>query len=141
MKKVLIVNSNYYKDVSKNLENSALKVLKKNKISISIINVSGIFEIPIAIRKNIKYFDGFIALGCVIKGKTPHFDLICNSTFAGIINLSIFYNKPISNGIITALNKKQAYERSGKIKSKKPNKGLEAANAVLSILYNGPKKK
>ena len=67
--------------------------------------------------------------------------MICNSTFAGIINLSIFYNKPVSNGIITALNKKQAYERSGKIKSNKPNKGLEAANAVLSILYDGPKKK
>ena len=77
----------------------------------------------------------------MIKGKTPHFDLICDSTFNGIINLSILYNKPISNGIITALNKKQAYERSGKIKSNKPNKGLEAAKAVLSILYNGPKKK
>ena len=141
MKKILIVNSNYYKDVSKNLENSAFKVLKKNKISISIITVPGIYEIPITIRKNIKNYDGFIALGCVIKGKTPHFDLICDSTFNGIINLSILYNKPISNGIITALNKKQAYERSGKIKSNKPNKGLEAAKAVLSILYNGPKKK
>ena len=141
MKKILIVNSNYYKDVSKNLENSAFKVLKKNKISTSIITVPGIYEIPITIRKNIKNYDGFIALGCVIKGKTPHFDLICDSTFNGIINLSILYNKPISNGIITALNKKQAYERSGKIKSNKPNKGLEAAKAVLSILYNGPKKK
>ena len=141
MKKILIVNSNYYKDVSKNLENSAFKVLKKNKISTSIITVPGIYEIPITIRKNIKNYDGFIALGCVIKGKTPHFDLICDSTFNGIINLSILYNKPICNGIITALNKKQAYERSGKIKSNKPNKGLEAAKAVLSILYNGPKKK
>ncbi len=141
MKKILIVNSNYYKDVSKNLENSAFKVLKKNKISTSIITVPGIYEIPITIRKNIKNYDGFIALGCVIKGKTPHFDIICDSTFNGIINLSILYNKPICNGIITALNKKQAYERSGKIKSNKPNKGLEAAKAVLSILYNGPKKK
>ena len=141
MKKILIVNSNYYKDVSKNLESSAFKFLKKNKISISIITVPGIYEIPITIRKNIKNYDGFIALGCVIKGKTPHFDLICDSTFNGIINLSILYNKPICNGIITALNKKQAYERSGKVKSNKSNKGLEAAKAVLSILYNGPKKK
>lgn len=141
MKKILIVNSNYYKDVSKNLEKSSFEILRRNKILTSIITVPGIFEIPITIRKYIKNYDGFIALGCVIKGKTPHFDLICDSTFNAIINLSILYNKPISNGIITAINKKQAYERSGIIKSNKPNKGLEAANAVLSILYNGPKKK
>ena len=100
----------------------------------------GVFEIPIAIRKNIKKFDAFIALGCVIKGKTPHFDLICNSTFQVILKLSIIYNKPIGNGIITALNLKQAKERCGLIKSIKKNKGLEAAEAVMSILKNGPKK-
>ena len=81
-----------------------------------------------------------VALGCVIKGKTPHFEFICKSTFDAILNLSITYNKPIGNGIITALNQKQAAERSGKIKSKYKNKGFEAANAVLSILSNGPKK-
>ena len=96
-------------------------------------------EIPIAIRKNIKKFDGFVALGCVIKGKTPHFNLICLSTFNVLMNISITFNKPIGNGIITALNLKQAYQRS-KIKiSKKPNKGVEAANAVISILKNEPK--
>ena len=85
-------------------------------------------------------FDAFVALGCVIKGKTPHFDFICRSAFDAIMNLSIKYNKPIGNGIITALNKKQAYERCGKIKSSKNNKGREAAKAVLSILNNGTKK-
>ena len=79
-------------------------------------------------------------MGCVIKGKTPHFNYICKSTFDAIINLSINYNKPIGNGIITALNLKQAKERSGIIKSNKPNKGLEATRAILSILKNGPKK-
>ena len=107
---------------------------------LSIINVSGVFEIPIAIRKNIKKFDAFVAIGCVIKGKTPHFDYICRSVFDAIMTLSINYNKPIGNGIITALNKKQAYERCGKIKSIKNNKGYEAAKAVLSILDNGTKK-
>ena len=140
MKKILIINSNYYKAISNNLINNTKQKLALYKYSLSIINVPGVFEIPIAIRKNIKKFDGFIALGCVIKGQTPHFDLICSSTYNAILKLSINFNKPIGNGIITALNMKQAIKRSQKIISKIPNKGSEAANAVISILKNGPKK-
>ena len=140
MKKILIVNANYYKDISKKLIISSKKKLNKNHIKTSIINVPGIFEIPIAIKKNIKNFDGFVALGCVIKGQTPHFDLICSSTFNSILNLSIAFNKPIGNGIITAYNMTQALQRCKSTTSKKPNKGSEAANAVISILQNGPKK-
>tara|TARA_X000000368_G_C23003452_1_gene700020 strand:+ start:704 stop:1126 length:423 start_codon:yes stop_codon:yes gene_type:complete len=139
MKKILIINSNYYNDISKNLLLNAKKNLKNKKFKVSIFNVPGIFEIPIAIRKNINKFDGFIALGCVIKGQTPHFDLICSSTFNSILSLSVNFNKPIGNGIITALNINQAYQRSKK-SNIKPNKGSEAANAVISILINGPKK-
>ena len=139
MKKILIINSNYYNDISKNLVLNAKKRLKNKKFKISILDVPGIFEIPIAIRKNINKFDGFIALGCVIKGQTPHFDLICSSTFNSILSLSVNFNKPIGNGIITALNINQAYQRSKK-SNIKPNKGSEAANAVISILINGPKK-
>ncbi len=140
MKQILIVNANYYDKISRNLVSSSRKILINNKMKVNIFNVSGVFEIPIAIKKNIKKFDAFVALGCVIKGKTPHFDFICTSTFDAILNLSIMYNKPIGNGIITALNLKQAKERSGIIKSNKPNKGLEATRAILSILKNGPKK-
>ena len=140
MKKILIVNSNYYKNISNNLEINAKKKLVLRKYSISQINVPGIFEIPIAIRKNIKKFDGFVALGCVIKGQTPHFNLICSSTFDAILKLSINFNKPIGNGIITALNMNQAIRRSIKTNSKNPNKGSEAANAVNIILKNEPKK-
>ena len=140
MKKILIVNSNYYKDISKNLILIAKKKLHKNNFKVSILNVPGIYEIPIAIRMNIKKFDGFVALGCVIKGQTPHFNLICSSTFKAILDLSINYNKPIGNGIITALNLTQAKNRSNKVSNKKPNKGSEAVNAVISILNNGPKK-
>ncbi len=139
MKKILIVNANYYKNISKKLVQSSKKKLK-NSVKLNIINVPGIYEIPIAIRKNIKKFDGFVALGCVIKGKTPHFDLICYSTFNSILNLSITFNKPIGNGIITAHNMKQALQRCKSTISKKQNKGFEAANAVMSILKNGPKK-
>ena len=139
MKKVLIVNANYYKNISKKLVISSRKKLN-NKVKVSMINVPGIYEIPIAIRKNIKIYDGFVALGCVIKGQTPHFDLICYSTFASILNLSITFNKPIGNGIITAFNMSQALQRCKTTISKKPNKGSEAANAVISIFQNGPKK-
>ena len=103
MKRILIVNSSYYKQISKKLVLGAKKVLLNKKFNTSILDVPGIHEIPIAIRKNINKFDGFIALGCVIKGQTPHFDLITDSTFNAIQNLSIEYNKPIGNGIITAL--------------------------------------
>ena len=140
MKQILIVNANYYGEISRNLVNSSKKILIRKKMRIKIFNVSGVFEIPIAIKKNIKKFDAFVALGCVIKGKTPHFDFICKSTFDAILNLSISYNKPIGNGIITAFNLKQAKERCGLATSNKTNKGLEAARAVMSILNNGPKK-
>ena len=140
MKQILIVNANYYDTISKNLVISSKKTLINNKMKVSIFNVTGVFEIPVAIKKNIKKFDAFVALGCVIKGKTPHFDFICKSTFDAILNLSITYNKPIGNGIITAFNIKQAKERCGLVRSNKTNKGSEAARAVMSILNNGPKK-
>lgn len=140
MKKILIVNSNYYKKISNDLEYNAIREFPSSKYILSIINVPGVFEVPIIIRRNIKKFDGFLALGCVIKGQTPHFDLICSSTFNALLNLSINFNKPIGNGIITALNINQATERSKKINSKKPNKGSEAAKAVISIFKNAPKK-
>ena len=141
MKKILIVNANYYENISSSLIKEALKILDKHKIQSDIINVPGVFEIPATIRKYIKKFDAFVALGCVIKGETPHFELICKSSFDAIIKISIDFNKPIGNGIITSLNMDQAKKRSSSsINSLKPNKGLEAAKAVISILKNEPKK-
>ena len=140
MKKILIINSNYYKEISENLVFNAKKKLLDVRYKVSILNVPGAFEIPIAIRKNINNFDGFVALGCVIKGQTPHFDLLCSSLFNSILSLSINYNKPIGNGVITALNLSQAKQRCKKSNVKLPNKGSEAAIAVISILKNGPKK-
>jgi len=124
-KKFLIVNANYYKDISLGLLASAKKSLPKNS-EIRILNVPGVFEIPITISKNLKRFDAFIALGCVIKGQTPHFDFISQASTNAIMKLSIDSNKPIGNGIITCLNIRQARARK--------KKGAEAANAVLSVL-------
>ena len=124
-KKILIVNANYYKDISNGLLSSALKSIEKFSIN-KIINVPGVFEIPVTISKNLKKFDGFIALGCVIKGQTPHFDFISQASTQAIMSLSIDSKKPIGNGIITCLNMKQAKARK--------KKGVEAANAVISVL-------
>tara|TARA_B100002052_G_C15718183_1_gene522816 strand:- start:336 stop:719 length:384 start_codon:yes stop_codon:yes gene_type:complete len=125
MKKILIVAGDYYKDITKGLLNSALKELPKN-FKVKIIKVPGVFEIPVTISKNIKKFDAFIALGCVIKGQTPHFDFISSATTNAIIEISINSKKPVGNGIITCLNFNQAVKRKFK--------GKEAAEAVLSIL-------
>ena len=139
MKKVLIINSNYYKNISNNLIFNAKMEFRKSNIILKVINVPGIFEIPTTIRKYVNKYDGFLALGCVIKGKTPHFDLICSSTFYALMNITINFNKPITNGIITALNMKQAKERSSKLKgTKKQNKGTEAAKAMISLLKYEP---
>ena len=124
-KKILIVNANYYKEISSGLLKSATNLLPKNS-KVKIINVPGVFEIPVTISRNIKKFDGFIALGCVIKGQTPHFDFISQASTDAIMKLSIDSKKPIGNGIITCLNMKQAKTRK--------KKGAEAANAVLSVL-------
>ena len=101
----------------------------KGKANIKIIEVPGSFEIPVVISKNIKKYDGFVALGSIIKGETPHFDFISQSSINAIMQLSINSKKPIGNGIITTLNKKQAKLRS-------LTKGKEAAQAVLSVLDN-----
>ena len=140
MKKILILNSNYYKNISKNLVLSAKKKLIQHKYLVHILDVPGVYEIPVAIKKNIKKYDAFVALGCVIKGETPHFDFICSSVFNSILSISINYSKPIGNGIITALNKNQAKNRSNTSSKNKSNKGSEAANAVIVILKNEPKK-
>ena len=124
-KKFLIVNANYYREISQGLLKSARNFLPKNS-KVKIINVPGVFEIPVTISKNIKKFDGFIALGCVIKGQTPHFDFISQASTDAIMKMSINSKKPIGNGIITCLNMRQAKARK--------KKGAEAANAVLSVL-------
>tara|TARA_Y100000815_G_scaffold132112_1_gene119279 strand:+ start:1164 stop:1565 length:402 start_codon:yes stop_codon:yes gene_type:complete len=128
---ILIITANFYEDISSDLSAGAIAEVKA-KAKFKKIVVPGVFEIPVIIARNIKKYDAFIALGCVIKGKTPHFKIISKSVINAIMNLSVYYKKPIGNGIITCFNKKQAIERS---RSKK-NKGREAAKAVLSVLKN-----
>ena len=126
-KKILVVIASYYKNISKGLLKNAKEAIPlSQKNNVHLLFVPGVFEIPVTIAKNINKYDGFIALGCVIKGKTPHFDFISQATTNAIMKLSIEYKKPIGNGIITCLNMKQAIARK--------KKGREAAQAVLSVL-------
>ena len=134
MKKILIVSANYYLQIASQmyqetkdtLENSKTITGRKQNFKYKLINVPGVFEIPVVISKNIKKYDGFIALGCVIKGETPHFDFISQATTNAIMKLSIDSKKPIGNGVITCLDKVQAEVRT--------KKGSEAAQAVISVL-------
>ena len=122
--KVCIIRSKY--NNTQGLLNSAVKELKRNKVTFKILEVPGAFEIPVVISRNIKKYDGFIALGSIIKGETPNFDFISSAITNGLINLSITSKKPIGNGILTCFNSKQALSRS--------DKGYEAAIAVLDVL-------
>ena len=124
-KKYLIVIADYYEDIAKGLLDSALIVIPKLS-SVKTIKVPGVFEIPVTISKNIKKYDAFLALGCVIKGETPHFDFISQASTNAIMDLSVTSKKPIGNGIITCLNMNQAIVRK--------KKGAEAAEALISIL-------
>ena len=119
------LSENYYKNISDGLLISALKNIPKSN-QVKIIKVPGVFEIPVTISKNLKKFDAFLALGCVIKGQTPHFDFISQASTNAIMDISVSQKKPVGNGIITCLNMKQAKARK--------NKGAEAANAVVTIL-------
>ena len=138
-KKVLIVTASYYWDITASLRADAELLLDNSNIKFDVIDVPGVFEIPVTIAKNIKKYDAFIALGCVIKGETQHFDFISKTTFEGLMKLSIDNKKPIGNGIITSLNLQQAIQRSGSDesvlkKNKNKGKGKEATKAVISVL-------
>ena len=124
MKKILIVCSEYYPEIANGLRISAVECLKNYEV-ISL-QAPGVFEIPVIISRNIDNYDACLALGCVIKGETPHFDYISHATTDGIMKLSIENKKPIGNGIITCLNMRQAIARK--------KKGREAAQAVISVL-------
>ena len=132
MKTCLIVYSDYYKDISKSLLKGSINILKKNNIKYELHRINGSFEIPqlINIKLKSKKYCAALALGCIIKGQTPHFDFISSSISNSIMDLSIKYSLPIANGVLNCLNKKQAKLRS----SSKKNKGAEAAKALLSVL-------
>ena len=132
--KVLIIISKYYKEISENLLKSAVNFLEKKLIVFDIIEVPGALEIPQVlnfqnnISKNKRFsYDGYIALGCVIKGETYHFEIVSNETNRGLMNAALKFSFPLGNGIITAYNYDQALKRSSE-------KGTEAASACYELM-------
>jgi len=129
--KVLIVVSKYYKEISENLLDGAKETLKDHSLNFDIIEAPGCFEIPLVIKKNISKYQGFLALGCIIRGETYHFELIANECSRKIIDISCDSLKPIGFGILTCENIEQAEIRSD---INKKNKGKEAALACIKLL-------
>ena len=132
--KILIVASDYYKEISNNLIDGVTSYLNEfhfDWIDYEIIYTPGSFEIPFLINRNKKNYAGFIALGCIIRGETYHFELISNEVTRKIMDLSININKPIGFGVLTCENIEQALERSD---PNKLNKGAEAAKACLELI-------
>ena len=128
--KICIVSAPYYKDITENLILGALKVLKKIKADTEIVEVSGALEIPTAIRLMENEFDGFIAVGCVIRGETTHYEIVSTESSRGLTNLGL-EKICIGNAILTVENRLQAEERAD---PKVFDKGGEACNALLSII-------
>ena len=133
-RKVLIIISKYYKDISENLLKSAVTFLEENSILFDVIEVPGALEIPqvlnfqVNISNNIGFaYEGYIALGCVIKGETYHFEIVSNETNRGLMNIALKHSFPLGNGIITAYNYDQALKRSF-------DKGREAASACYALM-------
>jgi 6,7-dimethyl-8-ribityllumazine synthase len=122
--KICIVRSKY--NNTSQLLKSAISELIKRKISYKILEVPGAFEIPVVISRNINNYDGFIAIGSIIKGETPNFDFISISITNSLIQLSIRHKKPIGNAVLTCLNESQARKRA--------KKGYEAAVAVSEVI-------
>ena len=131
---MLFRSSSFYKNFEKNLLKGALKEIDKKLFDVKHYSVSGAYEIPQLLNivlKNKKY--AFcIALGCIIKGQTPHFDIISQSVSDKLLEISIKYNVPVSNGVLNCNNSKQAEVRCD---PKLKNKGGEAVRAALSV-YN-----
>jgi 6,7-dimethyl-8-ribityllumazine synthase len=133
-KKILIISSSFYKDLEKKLLLGALKEIDKKIFDVNHFSVSGAYEIPqlLNILLKDKKYAFCVALGCIIKGQTPHFDIISQSVSDKLLEISFKYNVPVSNGVLNCNNFKQAEVRSD---PKLKNKGGEAVLAALGV-YN-----
>lgn len=127
--RILIVAATFYRDIADTLIAGARAAL--SECQVELVEVPGAFEIPAAISmadRSEHPFDGYIALGCVIRGETSHYDYVCGESARGLMDLSLA-GIPIGYGILTVENREQAEARAGK-----KNKGKDAAEACLAML-------
>lgn len=137
---ILIVEARYYDDIGEQLHRGACAVLERAAASYETVRVPGAFEIPAALKiavRSLDFFagrrrpDGFVTLGCVIRGETSHYDHICQESARGLQDLALDYALAIGYGILTCETREQAWERA-RVDGK--NKGGEAAEACLRML-------
>lgn len=142
--RLLIVVSPYYKDIADNLVQGAQDVIKAAGGQSEVVQVPGALEIPPAIRiaSQMGKYDGFVALGCIIRGETTHYDTVCNDSSRGLMHLGVDQGLAIGNGILAVENRHQAEIRAD---HKGQNKGGGAAIAALCLIdlstsFKAPKK-
>lgn len=138
--RVLIVEARFYEDISDELHKGATGALDLANVPYDCVTVPGAFEIPAAIRFAIRSMEvhasprgyaGFVALGCVIRGETTHYDHICTESARALMDLSTTYSIALGNGILTCENDDQAWERA---RVDRMNKGADAARACLRMI-------
>ena len=137
---VLIVEARFYEDVADELAKGAIAALAAAGATYDRLEVPGAFELPAAIRMNIKAmelgsgyrnYDGYIALGCVIRGETSHYDYVCGECARGLMDLSLEFSLAIGFGILTVENQEQAWARAS---VDQLDKGRAVANAALRMI-------
>jgi 6,7-dimethyl-8-ribityllumazine synthase len=128
---LLIVRAPYYRGVVDGLTTGAQRILTEAGGTAEILDVAGAYELPQVIRialRGSKHFDGFVALGCIVRGETDHYDFICKATMDGILHVALQFGIALGTGLLTCDTIAQAEARSG---ADGHNKGAEAAAAAL----------
>lgn len=133
MPKVFIAVARFYEDLAHALQRGAAELLEQEGVPFDVASVPGAFELPAAIRMAIasKQYDGYIALGCVIRGETTHYDYVCAESARGLNDLALEHLAPIGYGVLTVETVEQAWERAALDRG---NKGADAARACLSMM-------
>jgi 6,7-dimethyl-8-ribityllumazine synthase len=137
---ILIVEARFYEEISDELAKGAVATLKKAGVTYDRLAVPGAFEIPAAIRMAIRAmhfhphrrrYDGYVALGCVIRGETTHYDYVCQESARGLQDLALEFTLALGYGILTVENESQAWERA---RVDRKDKGGDAARACLAMI-------
>jgi 6,7-dimethyl-8-ribityllumazine synthase len=129
--RVLIVRAPYYKQISDGLRDGAQRILTEAGAGFDLLDVAGALELASAIRLAVRgkrRYDGFLALGCVVRGETDHYDHVCREAMAGLTQVALQFGLCVGNGLLTVHTEQQAIERSS---LDGHNKGAEAASACL----------
>ncbi len=129
--RVLVVRAPYYTQIVDGLRDGALRILDEAGASHAVLDVAGALELAAAIafaERGDRTFDAYIALGCVVRGETDHYDHVCREAMAGLTRVTLDHNLCLGNGLLTVHTEAQAIERSG---ADGHNKGAEAAVAAL----------